>query len=98
MPISCDSAAEQPESHLNQYAVDGLEGLYYIPNYLESCQQDSLLEHIRSSKSRWTQVTKQPSNNLHATLLHAICLLAAAMELHSPGFRPKTAELWRDST
>lgn len=98
MPISDGSAAEQPESHLEQYAVGGLNGLYYIPNYLEPCQQDSLSETICSSKSRWTQVTNQRSNRLRVTLLHAIHLLAAAMELHPPGLGPKTAELWWNST
>ena len=78
MPVPVGSSPEQSHlQNIKKYAVGGLNGLYYIPNYLEPCQQDSLLENIRSSKSRWTQVTKQHSNSLHAILRHAICVLAA---------------------
>ena len=76
MPVSDGSAAEQPETLFNQYAIGDLNGIYYIPSYLEACQQDSLLENIRSSRSRWTQVIKQRTNSLQATPLHVTCLLA----------------------
>ncbi|KAL3137413.1 hypothetical protein ABBQ32_006934 [Trebouxia sp. C0010 RCD-2024] len=57
MPVLEDSCAEQTETPLQQYCLTGLNGLYYIPHYLESTQQNCLLESIRSSKSRWTQVS-----------------------------------------
>ncbi|KAL3148723.1 hypothetical protein ABBQ38_014136 [Trebouxia sp. C0009 RCD-2024] len=57
MPVLEDSCAEQTETPLQQYCLTGLKGLYYIPDYLDSTQQNCLLEDIRSSKSRWTQVS-----------------------------------------
>ena len=59
MPVSEDSSAGQTETPLQQHCLAGLNGLYYIPDYLDSTQQCRLLENIRSSKSRWTQVIKQ---------------------------------------
>lgn len=70
MPVLEDSCAEQTETPLQQYCLTGLKGLYYIPDYLDSTQQNCLLEDIRSSKSRWTQVT-----------LHAIQTLAPSTSL-----------------
>lgn len=57
MPVSEDSSAGQTETPLQQHCLAGLNGLYYIPDYLDSTQQCRLLENIRSSKSRWTQVS-----------------------------------------
>lgn len=76
MPVSGVSAAEQPETLLNQHAIGGFYGIYYIPSYLEACQQDSLLENIRSSRSRWTQVIKQRTNSLQPVFMSLACLLA----------------------
>ena len=56
MPVLEDSSVKQAETPVQQYSLTGLNGLYYIPEYLDSIQQNCLLENIRSSKSRWTQV------------------------------------------
>lgn len=73
MPVLGDSCAQQPKLPLEQYAVGGLNGLYYIPNYLEPCQQRSLLENMHSSKSRWTQVIEHMSHHPASHQLLACC-------------------------
>ena len=95
MPASDGSAAEQPEAPPKQYNVTSLHGLYYIPDYLTPCQQDSLLESIRSSKSRWTEVINLLSRPgfLYFTSTVGFVL----QQPQSAGLRPKAAELWRDS-
>lgn len=39
------------------HSLAGLSGLHYIHDYIESSQQECLLNSICSSKSRWTQVS-----------------------------------------
>ena len=95
MPVSVGSAAEQPESPLKQYNVTGLHGLYYIPDYLAPCHQDSLLESIRSSKTRWTEVINLLSRPGFLYFTSTVGWLL--QQPHSAGLRPKAAELWRDS-
>lgn len=73
MPVLGDSCAQQPKAPLEHYAVGGLNGLCYIPNYLEPCQQRSLLENMQCSNSRWTQVLKQLSCHLSSRQLLACC-------------------------
>ena len=59
---------DAPCLSLDQYIVGDLRGLHYIPDYLSSAQQKSLLESICSSKSSWTQVVEAPVSD------HAVCM------------------------
>ena len=54
MPISEAYLIRQPQSHRS---LQALEGLHYIPNYLNESQHDRLLKDVHSSKSKWTQVS-----------------------------------------
>lgn len=38
------------------HSLQALDGLHYIPNYLNEPQQDRLLKDVHSPKSKWTQV------------------------------------------
>lgn len=58
---------QQHSSLLSRYSLKQLEGLYYIPDYIGSDEQNRLENAVRQSKSRWTQA-RNPTD-LH-TLLH----------------------------
>ena len=56
MPDTKGVSHEHPDVPLQQYTLSGISGLYYVPDYLTTSQQDRLLESLQSSKSKWTQV------------------------------------------
>ncbi len=55
MPVSDAYLIRHPQLHRS---LHNLDGLFYIPDYLNESHQDRLLKDVYSSKSKWTQVIR----------------------------------------
>ena len=49
-------SADLAQSRLNNSSLPGIEGLHYIPDYVDAAQQTRLLNDLIRSKSSWIQV------------------------------------------
>jgi hypothetical protein len=52
-------AVSYPELDLAQFAVDGIAGVFYVPEFVSEDDQAELLRNIYSHPARWTQLTRR---------------------------------------
>mmetsp|Transcript_28745 Transcript_28745/g.80933 ORF Transcript_28745/g.80933 Transcript_28745/m.80933 type:complete len:236 (-) Transcript_28745:383-1090(-) len=81
-------------SILSERRVGSLPKVHYIPEYVTEVQEARLLEEVRSSKAKWTQVSGRRLQN-HGGIVHSTgCLIAQPLP---SWLRPVAERMHRDT-